>query len=666
MKQSYALYDTWLQRGYTLSESMKTVLSQAVLLSEDQQLEFCMKEYIRGVRRMFGTEVQQVPKEQAGVLLGTLEQAAKCLPQDGKTPGAEGFRIYENGGHIAVVGADRSGLLYGIYRLLMLLARGKLPKNADICETPAVQVRALNHWDNMSGQIERGYAGESIFFKDEDFCFEEQRVVDYARMLASVGINTLTINNVNVHQTETFLISERFLPKLARIADLFRPFGIRLLVSINFASPMRIGGLATSDPLDEGVQHWWERQTELIYRWIPDLCGFLVKADSEHEPGPYQYGRNHADGANMLARALKPYGGIVMWRCFVYDCAQDWRNQKIDRPRAAYDNFVPLDGQFADNVILQVKNGPYDFQVREPVTPLFGAMKQTHLALEVQVTQEYTGQQRDLCSLLPLWQDVLRFDTKRPGTVADMFGGQITAMAGVANIGKSECWTGHPLAQVNLYGFGRLSWNPALTPEEITDEYVKLAFGSNPEVTGKIADILQRSYPAYEDYTSPLGLCWMVNPGYHYGPNVEGYEYTRWGTYLRATCREVGIDRTAAGTGYTTQYAPENDTLFSNTDTCPEKLLLFFHRLPYSYKLHDGRTILQYIYDTRFHGEEEAEAMAAEWDTLKDKIAPSLYEAVAERFGMQLENAREWRDVVNTYFYRHTGIADEKGRKIYK
>lgn len=243
MKQSYALYDTWLQRGYTLSESMKTVLSQAVLLSEDQQLEFCMKEYIRGVRRMFGAEVQQVPKEQAGVLLGTLEQAAKCLPQDGKTPGAEGFRIYENGGHIAVVGADRSGLLYGIYRLLMLLARGKLPKNADICETPAVQVRALNHWDNMSGQIERGYAGESIFFKDEDFCFEEQRVVDYARMLASVGINTLTINNVNVHQTETFLISERFLPKLARIADLFRPFGIRLLVSINFASPMRIGVL---------------------------------------------------------------------------------------------------------------------------------------------------------------------------------------------------------------------------------------------------------------------------------------------------------------------------------------------------------------------------------------------------------------------------------------
>ena len=434
----------------------------------------------------------------------------------------------------------------------------------------------------MDGSIERGYAGRSIFTKTGNHD-RPGRVEDYTRLMASVGLNGIVLNNVNVHSRETRLITRELLPDVAKLADLFRKYGVKVFLSINYSSPIELGGLNTADPLDGRVQSWWREKAAEIYEYIPDFGGFLVKADSEFRPGPFTYGRNHAEGANMLAAALKPYGGLVIWRCFVYNCRQDWRDRATDRANAAYDNFMPLDGRFDDNVILQVKNGPMDFQVREPVSPLIGGLKKTNFMLELQVTQEYTGQQRHICYLAPMWKDVLEFDTYSNGSgstaarlLSDPPEGMLTGMAGVSNIGDDMNWTGHDLAQANLYCFGRLAWNPQLTAEEIAGEWVMQTFGSDPAVVDTITGMLLDSYHIYESYTSPLGIGWMVNPGHHYGPNVDGYEYSAWGTYHRADHKGLGIDRSvAAGTGFAGRYLPPNSTMFENVETCPEELLLF-------------------------------------------------------------------------------------------
>jgi len=440
---------------------------------------------------------------------------------------------------ILLIGGSDRGVLYGAFHLMRLLAIGHPLEHLDVTEAPGSELRMVNHWDNADGSIERGYAGKSIFYAGGEFRENLGRVRDYARLLASVGINAVSINNVNVHETETLFITEPWLPKVARVADIFREYGIRLFLSINFAAPVQAGGLPTADPLDEGVRTWWKRTAAAIYRHIPDFGGFLVKADSEHRPGPFTYGRDHADGANMLAEALAPHGGLVIWRCFVYNCMQDWRDRKTDRARAAYDHFTPLDGRFADNVILQIKNGPMDFQVREPVHPLFGALPNTNVMMEFQITQEYTGQQRHLCYLVPQWKEVLDFDThaRGPGSAVKdivtgrLFGASHGGFAGVSNIGDDENWTGHTLAQANLYGYGRLAWNPDLSAEQIAEEWVRLTFGNDGRVVDVITGMLMDSWPIYEKYTAPLGVGWMVTPHTHYGPDVDGYEYSRWGTY---------------------------------------------------------------------------------------------------------------------------------------
>jgi alpha-glucuronidase len=459
-----------------------------------------------------------------------------------------------------------------------------------------------------------------------------------------------------------------------KLASIFRPYGIKLLLSINYASPMEIGGLPTADPLDPQVRDWWRQRVEVIYGRIPDFGGFLVKADSEYRPGPFTYQRNHAEGANMLAEALAPYGGVVIWRCFVYNCQQDWRDRTTDRARAAYDHFQPLDGAFASNVILQIKNGPMDFQVREPVSPLFGAMSATNQLLELQITQEYTGQQIDLCYLAPQWKEVLDFDTYARGKgssvkrIVDgsLFQRPYAGIAGVANVGDDPNWTGHPLAQANLFAFGRLCWNPDLTAEEITEEWVKATFGSDPEVSTTLSRMLLSSWRIYENYTAPLGIGWMVNPGFHYGPNVDGYEYSQWGTYHRADWQGIGVDRTmASGTGYTGQYFPENARRYEDVATCPDELILFFHHLPYTHQLKDGKTIIQHIYDTHFEGVEQVKELIQNWGRLKGKVDEERFRQVEERLNKQLVAAEEWRDVINTYFYRKTGIPDQHRRTIY-
>ena len=562
----------------------------------------------------------------------------------------EAYRLEENKDGFHVTGGE-SGVLYGAYALIRAQQTGgALPQGE---RRPHYPLRMLNSWDNMDGSIERGYAGRSLWFEEDAFRYDPRRIRQLGRMLASCGVNVLCVNNVNVIPPAQHLI-DTLLPDLAAFADILRPFGVRLMVSVDFAMPMQ-DGLSTADPLDAAVQAWWADRAKEIWTAIPDLAGFLVKADSEHRPGPATYGRNHAQGANMLARAVAPYGGQVIWRAFVYNCLQDWRDTETDRPCAAFALYQPMDGQFDDNVILQVKNGPYDFQVREPASPLFYAMPRTRLALEFQLAQEYTGHQIDIYAMPPLWREVL--DAIGPDTPR--------AIAAVSNLGRDENWTGHPFAQLNLYAYGRFAWEPDMEPEAVICEWIGLTYGDlTADQRDALAQLLLQSRETYEKYTAPLGLCWMVNPAGHYGPSPYGYEFQSWGTYNRADRDAVGIDRTAAGTGYADQYPPEIAARYADPHSCPDNLLLFFHRLPYDFVMQDGRTLIQRIYDDHFEGYDRTAAMA---ETLRALPLPEPDRAVVlDRMERQLRNAREWRDVINTFFHRFSGAEDDKGRKIYK
>ncbi len=605
--------------------------------------------------------------------------------------GEQGFALARRDGVTVVLADDPAGLLYGLFQVVRL---GEAAFEADRpveLHRPAMLRRMLDHWDNVDvhpvmGQVERGYAGGSIFWRDGAARGDLARVRAYARLLAACGVNAIAVNNVNVHATEAHLLIDR-LGDVAAIADELRPYGIRVHLSVNFASPVVLGALPTADPLDEGVREWWAATTAKVYATIPDFGGYVVKADSEGQPGPFAYGRSHADGANALADALTPYGGVVHWRAFVYDHRQDWRDRSTDRARAAHDHFAPLDGRFGDNVILQVKHGPMDFQVREPVSPVIAAMPATRLAAELQVTQEYTGQQRHVCYLAPMWREVLGFRPWGPDgpAVADVVGGG-GGLVAVSNVGDDPYWTGHPLAQANLYAFGRLAWAPPLDPAAILDEWIDLTFA--PMTTGKTAPaatgetvpaatgdaeplrrtlhaMMDDSWRTYERYTAPLGVGFMVRPGHHYGPDVDGYEYTPWGTYHFADRDGVGVDRTrATGTGFTGQYPPPWSEVYESLDHCPDELLLFFHHVPYGHVLHSGSTVVQHIYDTHFAGVEQVERMRLRWAETAGSVPPGLHARVAELLDEQLRCAREWRDQINAYFFRKSGVPDARGRRI--
>lgn len=585
----------------------------------------------------------------------------------------EGYLLQQIDQQIFIIGKTEKGILYGVFDLLRRIASGNSIKGMKIIENPMNPLRMLNHWDNMDGSIERGYSGNSFFLMNDEVLVNE-RTLDYARMVSSIGINAVVINNVNVRgNAASGLITDKYLGKLKEMAEIFYGYGIKLFVSANFAAPMEIGGLTTADPLDEGVAVWWKNCVKNIYDTIPEFGGFLIKADSEGRPGPFTYGRTHADGANVLARALNPFGGLLIWRCFVYNCSQDWRDYKTDRARAAYDNFIGLDGNFEDNVILQIKNGPMDFQVREPVSPLFGGLKSTNQMLEVQAAQEYTGQQKHVCYLVPMWKEVLDFNTyatPKISKISDIVSGRTygqknCGMAAVVNTGDDYNWTGHDLAGVNLYGFGRLCWNTDLSADEIAREWIVQTFSTKETVVKTILDILLGSWHTYEKYTSPLGIGWMVNPNHHYGPNVDGYEYDKWGTYHRADCNGLGVDRTKNGTGYASQYNEPNASMYENVESCPENLLLFFHYIRYDYTLKNGKKLIQFIYDTHFEGVEEVSKMLYNWTSMENEIPNDIYERVLNRLNIQLESSKEWRDRINTYFYRKSGVDDAMGRKIY-
>lgn len=623
-----------------------------------------LEELTDGLKGMLNvTALIEADTINAGLLL------QKC--EDAKIK-EEGYSLEEKEGLLTLSAKDEKGLLYGVFHILRVVAMERELKGISVLCNPDNPLRMYNHWDNMDGSIERGYSGESFFFEDNQVVVDD-RTVDYARMAASIGINAVVINNVNVKDAATYLITERYFDKVSAMAEIFAGYGIKFFLSLNFAAPIELGGPNSADPLDEQVQSWWKDKMEEVFRKIPNLGGFLVKADSEGRPGPFTYGRTQADGANMLADIVKPYGGIIIWRCFVYNCTQDWRDYKTDRARAGYDNFIQMDGDYHENVILQIKNGPMDFQIREPISPLLGGLKKTNQMLEVQVAQEYTGHQIDVCYLIPMFKEILDFHTfcdEKLDTVADVISGRTlgnknTGIAAVCNTGNDANWTGSDLAAANFYGFGRLAFSTGLSAEEILEEWICMTLSTKEDVIKTVKQIMLSSRETYEKYTSPLGIGWMVTPHEHYGCSVDGYEYSRWGTYHRADHLGIGVDRTDNGTGYVRQYYEPNASLYNNMDSCPEELLLFFHHVPYTHQLKTGKTLIQHIYDSHFEGVEEVKQMILAWESLTGKIDTEAYELVRNRFDMQLKNAEEWRDQVNSYFYRKSGIADEKGRTIY-
>ncbi|HEX7236944.1 MAG TPA: alpha-glucuronidase family glycosyl hydrolase [Gammaproteobacteria bacterium] len=571
-----------------------------------------------------------------------------------------------DGRRVTVIAANEDiGVLYGVFAWLRLAQTGGDLTELDVTSTPRIGLRVLDHWDNLDGSVERGYAGASLWdwWRLPDYL--DPRYTDYARANASIGINGAVLNNVNA-QAE--ILTAPYIEKAAALASVFRPYGIRVYFSVRFSAPIDIGGLATADPLDETVAAWWRAKADELYARIPDFGGFLVKADSEGQPGPQGYGRTHADGANVLAAALRPYGGVVFWRAFVYA-----RSGPEDRVKQAYQEFVPLDGAFADNVILQVKNGPLDFQPREPFHPLFGAMPRTPLALELQITQEYLGFATHLAYLGVLFEEVLDADTYAKGagsTVAhvvagDVFGYARTGIAGVANVGAARDWTGAPFAQANWYAFGRLAWNPELSAREIAAEWLAMTFSNDAKFLDTALAIMLRSREAVVDYMTPLGLAHLMGTGHHYGPApwVDDLERAEWTPYYyhRAAADGIGFDRTASGSNAAAQYAPPVASRFAQLATVPDEYLLWFHRVPWDYRMRSGRTLWEELVRRYDRGLAEVEAMQRDWATLEPFVDAERFAKTTELLQIQAREARWWRDACIAYFRSRSGLSLPRG-----
>lgn len=569
------------------------------------------------------------------------------------------FRIDATPSKVSVTASSSDGILYAAYELLRRQQTGEEIASGD--NIPAFDLRILNHWDNLDGSIERGYAGKSIWLWDEITETTmtpslREHIIDYARANASIGINGSVLNNVNASPN---MLSPIYIYKVKAIADILRPYGIKTYLSVNFATPMALGGLKTADPLDPEVAQWWKDKAKEIYSIIPDFGGFLVKANSEGQPGPGDYNRTHADGANMLADALKPYGGIVMWRCFVYGN----KHKGEDRVKQAVTEFKGEDGLFRDNVILQAKNGPLDFQPREPYAPVFDQIKKTPLMAELQITQEYLGQSIHLTYLAPMWKEFFSFVSPD----------KLKGIAGVANIGDDTNWCGHHFSQSNWYAYGRLAWNPSLTSEQIAREWLLQTFlpkSATATATGDsrqsfitsfvnpALDIMMRSREACVDYMMPLGLHHIFKGDHHYGPEPDGNQPhfpDEWKPvyYHKADSAGIGFDRSSKGTDAVSQYREPYRSMYDNLNTCPEEYLLWFHHVAWDYRMKDGNTLWDNIQKHYNHGVAEVEDFVNIWHNLKPQVDEQRYNEVDKRLQMHLENAREWRDVCLGYFGKY-------------
>ena len=646
-------YDLWLRyrpvealwavryRGFATE-----VVAAAGAEAATQELQRAMA----GLLAVTPTVARRITRDGAIILSASGSAAAfGAPPSDLKTLGSEGYliRSLKVRGHRATLIAANSdiGVLYGVFGFLHLMQTRQPLGDLNLRETPRLPHRILNHWDNLDGTAERGYAGASIWNWQTLPGYIEPRYADYARACASIGINGAVLNNVNA---DAFSLKPQYLEKAAALARVFRPYGVKVYLSARFTAPMEIGGLKSADPRDETVRAWWQRKVDEIYRYIPDFGGLLVKANSEGQPGPQDYGRSHADGANMLAAALAPHGGIVMWRAFVYSAHQD-----EDRARQAYDEFVPLDGQFDANVLLQVKNGPIDFQPREPGHPLFGAMPKTPLMLEVQITKEYLGFATHLVYLGPLIEEALRFDTQRQG-LGSSIAKTLDGMAGVSNIGADRNWTGSQFDQANWYVFGRLAWNPELSSRAIAEEWVRMSFSNDSRFVAPAVAMMMGSREAAVDYMTPLGLAHLMAAGHHYGPGPWQGGGTRadWTPpyYHRADADGIGFERSTSGSNAVSQYAAPLAAEFNDPKTTPEKYLLWFHHLSWDYPMPSGRTLWDEIVIHYSQGVEHVQEMRRTWATLAPYVDEERYAETSAFLAIQEKEARWWRDACIAYF----------------
>ncbi|KAF2855730.1 glycoside hydrolase family 67 protein [Plenodomus tracheiphilus IPT5] len=608
------------------------------------------------------------PANLSAIIVGTANAYAKTYGplQEAEDIEEDGFYLSTSSDQVIIVGHNERGALYGAFDYLSRIAQSNFTQDSFV-SNPQVPIRWTNEWDNMDGSIERGYGGPSIFFKGGYVVDNTTRVAEYARLLASVGINGVIINNVNANAT---LLSARNVEGLGRLADAMRPYGVQLGISLNFASPNAT--LGTFDPLDPRVDAWWANITEQIYEKVPDMAGYLVKANSEGQPGPLTYNRTLADGANMFARATKPHGGVVMFRAFVYDNHIAYADWYSDRANAQVDFFKHLDGQFDENVVVQIKYGPVDFQVREPASPLFSALYNTSTAIELQVTPEYLGQNCHYVYLAPLWKEILDFDLRaenKSTRVKDVVSGQrfkrpLGGYAGVSGAGMNTTWLGSHMAMSNLYAYGKLAWDASLGSEDILQAWTRLTFGFNEDVLNTITDISMKSWPAYENYSGNLCVQTLTDILYtHFGPNPASQDNNGWGMWLRAGNLTIGMDRTIEnGTGNAGLYPPEIAEIYNNIEKTPDNLLLWFHHVPYTQRLKSGKTVIQHFYDAHYEGAATAQEFVGQWESLKGKIDAERFEHVLFRQTYQAGHSLVWRDAINQYFHNLSAIPDEANR----
>jgi alpha-glucuronidase len=659
-------YDLWLRYGGLgapdRAELRATIHEVVPGERSSATLEATRSELLRGLSALTGdaVDVATAPTRAGAVIFGTPRSSSMIakLPLALERAGSEGYVIRSvrvNGNAVTAIAANSEvGVLYGAFHFLRLMQTFQPLVDLDIVEQPRTRIRVLDHWDNLDRHVERGYAGQSIWDWHKLPGWLDPRYTDYARACASIGINGSVITNVNANATS---LTPAYLEKAAALAGVLRPYGVRVYLTARFSAPIELGGLKTADPLDPAVRAWWKAKIDEIYTYIPDFGGFLVKANSEGQPGPQDYQRNHADGANMLAEPLAAHGGIVMWRAFVYASSAT-----EDRAKQAYAEFVPLDGKFADNVLVQVKNGPVDFQPREPFSPLFGAMPKTPLMMEFQITKEYLGFATHLAYLAPMWEETLDADTQVKGkgsTVARVIDGQLhgyklTGMAGVANIGADRNWSGSHFDQANWYAFGRLAWNPELASRAIAEEWVRMTFSNEPIFVDLVVAMMLASREAVVDYMTPLGLAHLMGTGHHYGPApwISDLSRPEWNPayYHRADANGIGFARGPAGSNATAQYSPKVAALFADPKKVPENLLLWFHHVSWDHRMRSGRTLWEELVFRYDHGVREVGLMRQNWNMLKDRVDAERFAQVDAFLAIQQQEAQWWRDACIAYF----------------
>ena len=651
-------YDLWL-RYRPLPAAQRPTVRSVAAVADTPTLKVARDELERGLGGLVGgAQALDGPTILLGTPMSSPVVASMNLPLKGA--GDEGYVIRTVGATTVIAANSDVGVLYGVFHYLRLVQTGQGVDKLDILSAPKINHRLLNHWDNLDGSVERGYAGASLWdwWKLPDY--KDPRYVDYARANASIGINGTVLNNVNAKADS---LTAPYIAKAAALADVFRPYGIKVYLSARFSAPIEIGGLKTADPLDPAVRAFWKAKADEIYKAIPDFGGFLVKANSEGQPGPQDYGRTHVDGANMLADAVGPHGGIVMWRAFVYS-----HEQPDDRAKQGYSEFKPFDGQFRDNVIVQVKNGAIDFQPREPFHPLFGAMPKTSLGMEFQITKEYLGQATHLVYLGPLYEETLKSDTYAKGqgsTVAKVVDGALdgrrqTLMAGVANIGVDRNWSGSQFDQANWYVFGRLAWDPEASTKDIAADWARMTFSTEPRFVEPTVAMMMGSREAVVDYMTPLGLHHQMGVHHHYGPQpwYDGGTRADWTTvyYNKASKDGLGFDRTATGSNAVAQYAPVVAKRFADLKTIDEKDLLWFHHVPWTYRLKSGQILWDGLVTHYSQGVATVDGMGKTWAGLAPYVDPERHAQVADFLTIQRNEAQWWRDASIAYFQTFSGL----------